>query len=56
MRIARFTVDDELHFGLVEGEEGAETLRVLAGDPFYNGIEPTGATHHSSSPNPTPPW
>ena len=45
MRIARFTVDDELHFGLVEGEEGAETLRVLAGDPFYNGIEPTGATH-----------
>ncbi|MDO5750992.1 MAG: fumarylacetoacetate hydrolase family protein [Rothia sp. (in: high G+C Gram-positive bacteria)] len=45
MRIARFTVDNDLHFGIVEGEEGAETLRVIAGDPFYSGIEPTGATY-----------
>lgn len=45
MRIARFTVDNELYFGLVEGEAGNETLRVLAGDPFYNGVEPTGKTY-----------
>ena len=41
MRIARFTVDDNLHFGLVEGEPGSETLTVLSGDPFYTGINPT---------------
>ena len=45
MRIARFTVNNELHFGLVEGDAGEETLRVLAGDPFYSGIEPTGTTY-----------
>ncbi|MDY3049106.1 MAG: fumarylacetoacetate hydrolase family protein [Rothia sp. (in: high G+C Gram-positive bacteria)] len=41
MRIARFTVDDTLHFGLVEGESGEETVTVLTGDPFYTGINPT---------------
>ncbi|MBF0808769.1 DUF2437 domain-containing protein [Rothia nasimurium] len=41
MRIARFTVDDTLHFGLVEGEPGEETITVLSGDPFYTGIIPT---------------
>ncbi|ORC22216.1 2-hydroxyhepta-2,4-diene-1,7-dioate isomerase [Rothia nasimurium] len=41
MRIARFTVDDTLHFGLVEGEPGQETITVLSGDPFYTGINPT---------------
>ncbi|MDY6051131.1 MAG: fumarylacetoacetate hydrolase family protein [Rothia sp. (in: high G+C Gram-positive bacteria)] len=41
MRIARFTVDDTLHFGLVEGEPGEETITVLSGDPFYTGINPT---------------
>ncbi|WP_237232854.1 fumarylacetoacetate hydrolase family protein [Rothia nasisuis] len=41
MRIARFTVDDTLHFGLVEGEPGEETITVLTGDPFYTGINPT---------------
>lgn len=40
MRIARFTVDDTLHFGLVEGEPGEETITVLSGDPFYTGINP----------------
>ncbi|HIY94436.1 MAG TPA: fumarylacetoacetate hydrolase family protein [Candidatus Rothia avicola] len=41
MRIARFTVDDTLHFGQVEGEPGEETITVLSGDPFYTGINPT---------------
>lgn len=41
MRIARFTVDDTLHFGLVEGEPGEETITVLSGDPFYTGINST---------------
>ena len=41
MRIARFTVHDTLHFGLVEGEPGEETITVLSGDPFYTGINPT---------------
>ncbi|WP_237189415.1 fumarylacetoacetate hydrolase family protein [Rothia nasimurium] len=41
MRIARFTHDDTLHFGLVEGEPGEETITVLSGDPFYTGINPT---------------
>ncbi|GGH58916.1 fumarylacetoacetate hydrolase family protein [Rothia aerolata] len=44
MRIARFTVEDQLHFGLVEGGEGEETLTVLAGDPFYMGVQPTEKT------------
>lgn len=45
MRIARFTVDNELYFGVVEGEESTETVRVLTGDPFYSGVEPTGKTY-----------
>ena len=45
MRIARFTVDNDIHFGAVEGAPGAETVTVLAGDPFYTGIHPTGQTH-----------
>lgn len=45
MRIARFTVEDQLHFGLVDGGEGEETLTVLAGDPFYMGVQPTGKTY-----------
>lgn len=44
MRIARFTVENELHFGLVRGEPGEETLTVLAGDPMYTGITPTERT------------
>ena len=45
MRIARFTVDNDIHFGAVEGAPGAETVTVLAGDPFYTGIHPTGQTY-----------
>ncbi|HST73590.1 MULTISPECIES: fumarylacetoacetate hydrolase family protein [Kocuria] len=45
MRIARFTVDNEIHFGAVQGGPGAETLTVLAGDPFYTGIHPTEQVH-----------
>lgn len=45
MRIARFTVEDQLHFGLVEGGEGEETLTVLAGDPFYMGVQKTEKTY-----------
>lgn len=41
MRIARFTVDNELYFGVVEGEQGEETLTALSGDPFYGGVQPT---------------
>ena len=41
MRIARFTVDNDLHYGVVEGEDGSEVLHVLAGDPFYSGVETT---------------
>lgn len=41
MRIARFTVDNELYFGVVEGEQGEETLTALFGDPFYGGVQPT---------------
>ena len=45
MRIARFTVDNDIHFGAVEGDPGAETVTVLAGDPFYTGIHPTEQVH-----------
>ena len=45
MRIARFTVDNDIHFGAVEGAPGAETVTVLAGDPFYTGINPTQQRH-----------
>ena len=45
MRIARFTVDNELHYGVVEGADGSEVLHVLAGDPFYSGVETTSQTY-----------
>ncbi|MFI7578802.1 fumarylacetoacetate hydrolase family protein [Kocuria sp. M1N1S27] len=45
MRIARFTVDNEIHFGAVRGAPGEETVTVLAGDPFYTGINPTEQHH-----------
>jgi 2-keto-4-pentenoate hydratase/2-oxohepta-3-ene-1,7-dioic acid hydratase in catechol pathway len=41
MRSARFTAENELYFGRVDGEPGEERLTVLAGDPFYTGITPT---------------
>ncbi|WP_309072647.1 fumarylacetoacetate hydrolase family protein [Arthrobacter sp.] len=45
MRIARFVLNDDPAFGLVEGPEGAEEIAVISGDPFYGGIQPTGARH-----------
>ena len=38
MRIARFTHDHEVHFGVVDGD----TVRVLEGDPLHDGITETG--------------
>ncbi len=43
MRIARFTLDDDPTYGIVEGETGSEELLVLAGDPLYTQVRPTGA-------------
>ncbi|WP_125610782.1 fumarylacetoacetate hydrolase family protein [Specibacter cremeus] len=41
MRIARFVVDDDPKYGVVEGDPGSEVVTVIKGDPFFNGIEPT---------------
>ncbi|MHA7264009.1 fumarylacetoacetate hydrolase family protein [Arthrobacter sp. TMN-37] len=45
MRIARFVVDNDPMFGVVEGPEGSEELAVINGDPFYSGVQLTGARH-----------
>ncbi|WP_323958680.1 DUF2437 domain-containing protein [Arthrobacter sp. JZ12] len=45
MRIARFVLNDDPTFGLVEGPEGSEEVAVISGDPFYGGVQPTGARH-----------
>ncbi|MDR5711363.1 fumarylacetoacetate hydrolase family protein [Nesterenkonia flava] len=45
MRIARFVHDSDPAYGIVAGEPGEETITVLAGDPFYQGIQQTGETH-----------
>ncbi len=42
MRIARFSLDDEPTYGLVGGDPGSEKLLVLAGDPLYTPVRPTG--------------
>ncbi len=42
MRIARFTLDDNPTYGLVEGDPGSEELVVLQGDPLYTPVQPTG--------------
>ncbi len=44
VRIARFTTGDDPRFGLVEGEPGEEVLHVVAGDPLYAPLQPTGTT------------
>lgn len=41
MRIARFVVDGDPLYGVVDGEN----VHVLAGDPFFQGIKTTGAVH-----------
>lgn len=40
MRIARFTLDDEPTYGLVQGDE----IAVIAGDPLYTQVRMTGRT------------
>lgn len=49
MRIARFVVDAEPQYGLVEGETDAPweelTVTALHGDPFFQGVQPTSRTH-----------
>ncbi|MFD1211264.1 fumarylacetoacetate hydrolase family protein [Arthrobacter sp. GCM10027362] len=45
MRIARFVVDSEPMYGVVEGEEGSEEVAVISGDPFFAGVHPTGVRH-----------
>lgn len=40
MRIARFTAEDEIYYGVVHGEGEDLTVTALAGDPFFNGIQP----------------
>ncbi|MGQ0631684.1 MAG: fumarylacetoacetate hydrolase family protein [Sporichthyaceae bacterium] len=42
MRIARFTHDGEQAFGIVSGSEGSEAIAVIAGDPLYTLLTPTG--------------
>jgi len=41
MRIARFVVDSDPTYGVVDGND----VHVLAGDPFFQGIKTTGVTH-----------
>lgn len=49
MRIARFVVDSDPLYGLVQGEQDAPweelTVTELHGDPFFQGIQPTTRTH-----------
>lgn len=40
MRIARFTTGDDPRYAVVE--DGSDDLVVLAGDPLYSALEPTG--------------
>jgi 2-keto-4-pentenoate hydratase/2-oxohepta-3-ene-1,7-dioic acid hydratase in catechol pathway len=42
VRIARFTTGSDPRYALVEGDEGAEDLVVLSGDPLYQQVQPTG--------------
>ena len=39
MRIARFTHENEIHYGTVHGDPGQQTLRYLTGDPLYVGVQ-----------------
>ncbi len=42
LRIARFSAGEDPKYAVVEGEEGAEVLAVLEGDPLYRPIQATG--------------
>ncbi|MDR2566912.1 MAG: fumarylacetoacetate hydrolase family protein [Bifidobacteriaceae bacterium] len=45
MRIARFTLDQDPLYGVVQGEEGEEVIHAIGGDPLYTEITPTGKTY-----------
>ncbi len=45
MRIARFVIDGDPAFGVVEGEDGQEEIAVINGDPFFSGVQVTGVRH-----------
>ncbi|WP_426996145.1 fumarylacetoacetate hydrolase family protein [Pseudarthrobacter sp. N5] len=45
MRIARFVVDSDPLYGIVEGQPGSEEITVINGDPFFNGVERTAVRH-----------
>ncbi|MET1086571.1 MAG: fumarylacetoacetate hydrolase family protein [Arthrobacter sp.] len=45
MRIARFVVDSDPLYGVVEGDTGSEVITVIHGDPFFNGVERTSVRH-----------
>ena len=45
MRIARFVVDSDPLYGIVEGEPGSEKVTVIKGDPFFHGVERTPMKH-----------
>ncbi len=45
MRIARFVVDSDPLYGIVEGEPGSEEVTVIKGDPFFHGVERTPMKH-----------
>ncbi|MGL4172567.1 MAG: fumarylacetoacetate hydrolase family protein [Actinomycetota bacterium] len=42
MRIARYTLNDEMSFGVVEDDAGEPILRQIAGDPLYREVQFTG--------------
>jgi 2-keto-4-pentenoate hydratase/2-oxohepta-3-ene-1,7-dioic acid hydratase in catechol pathway len=42
VRIARFTTGGDPRFGVVEGEGYAASIAVIAGDPLYTAVQPTG--------------
>ncbi|MDR2453138.1 MAG: fumarylacetoacetate hydrolase family protein [Bifidobacteriaceae bacterium] len=45
MRIARFTLDQDPVYGVVQGEEGDEVIHAIGGDPLYTAVTPTGKTY-----------
>ncbi|WP_138443380.1 fumarylacetoacetate hydrolase family protein [Sinomonas susongensis] len=49
MRIARFVIDAASDstplYGVVQGDPGSEQVAVIKGDPFFQGITPTGEVH-----------
>ncbi|GAA1341021.1 fumarylacetoacetate hydrolase family protein [Arthrobacter roseus] len=45
MRIARFVVDSDPAFGVVQGNDGQEEVAVINGDPFFSGVQLTGVRH-----------